>query len=280
MKRKKKMRPKRNITASDIVKALATRHSKDVFIPECKNGPTVFGPHSRMDVWAMKKSWSAPAIYGYEIKISRNDFFQDNKWHDYLSLCSDFYFVCPPKVISVSEVPEQAGLLWTSTNGTRLFNKKKAPHRDIDPPIELMFYVLMQYAPTGFNYEHEFWRYQNYNKDEFWRAWLEKKEINRDLGYKVKTALRAKIHKEILDVRSENKRLKSHMIELERLSVIADKVGLRLADWTDYETEVVKINQAFNRGKILYSVQELKRLSSHVNKAVEIIENGSPNVQA
>ena len=57
--------------ASDIIKLLEQRHSKDLFVPECKDGPTgSHGMHVRLDAWVMPKSWANPALRGYEVKIT------------------------------------------------------------------------------------------------------------------------------------------------------------------------------------------------------------------
>lgn len=70
----------RNYNSSAIVALLAARHVNDVFIPECKDGPTQSGSHLRMDAWAMNKSWAHPCAIGYEVKVTRADFIGDNKW--------------------------------------------------------------------------------------------------------------------------------------------------------------------------------------------------------
>ena len=88
-----------NITANKIQSLLAVKHSKDIFVPECKDGPTHTADHLRMDAWVMKRSWVRPLSIGYEIKISRQDFLNDQKWHSYLNYCNEFYFVCPAGLI-------------------------------------------------------------------------------------------------------------------------------------------------------------------------------------
>ena len=67
------------MNARDIVDLLSTKHSKDLFIPECKDGPTWGASHLRLDAWALTRSWASPCSYGYEIKVSRSDWMQDDK---------------------------------------------------------------------------------------------------------------------------------------------------------------------------------------------------------
>lgn len=51
-------------------------------------------------------------IKGYEFKISKADFKQNNKWGQYLSFCHSLTFVCPYKLIDKSELPANIGLLY------------------------------------------------------------------------------------------------------------------------------------------------------------------------
>lgn len=132
------------ITAQLITNLLAEKHSKDVFVPECKDGPSQFVDGSlRIDAWTMNRSWANACVTAYEIKISRSDFLADQKWHRYLPYCNAFYFVAPHGMIGRDELPKEAGLLQVAKTGTRLFTKKKAPRRDVQIPEELYRYILM-----------------------------------------------------------------------------------------------------------------------------------------
>lgn len=67
-----------------ITDLLIARHAGDVFVPECKNGSTWETYYSdqrllKLDGWAMKKSWKNPCMTGYEIKVDRSDFLNDEK---------------------------------------------------------------------------------------------------------------------------------------------------------------------------------------------------------
>lgn len=132
-----------DLSASILLKLLAQRHAEDVFIPECKDGPTHDRSHLRMDAWAMPRSWSRLAFYGYEIKASRSDWLRDNKLHLYLPLCTDLYVVAAPGVVLAAELPAGVGLLEAAKTGTRLFTRVKAAHREIVLPAELFAYIIM-----------------------------------------------------------------------------------------------------------------------------------------
>ncbi len=129
--------------AGSIIKLLEQKYSTETFISECKVGSTYDGGCPRMDFWVAHKTWGTPTCTGFEVKVARSDFLKDNKWQSYLPYCQAFYFVSPAKVIHAEEVPAEAGLLWTSTNGTCLFTKKKAPTRRIQVNPDVYHYVLM-----------------------------------------------------------------------------------------------------------------------------------------
>jgi len=136
-------RPK--LTADNLVDLLAVRHASDVFIPECKNGPTWAGTHRRLDAWVLITTWSPWTTIGYEVKISKSDYRQDEKWSEYLPYCHQFFFVCPPGIIRVDALPPNVGLIWTTQSGSGL-RVKFIPDRHEPNPDKLcllMSYVLM-----------------------------------------------------------------------------------------------------------------------------------------
>jgi hypothetical protein len=135
-------------TSDQISNLLATKHSQDVFVPECKNGET-WGVRDllRLDAWVLLRTYSPLTTIGYEIKVSRQDFEQDQKWVGYLGLCHMFYFVCPAGMIRSIDLPEQIGLIWVSQSG-QLHTKKKAERQqpDIEKQNRLLTYVVMARA--------------------------------------------------------------------------------------------------------------------------------------
>jgi hypothetical protein len=140
--------PSLRVDATHISNLLAAHHAEDVFVPECKNGPTqsVREKLRIFDAWVMLKSWSHWGTVGYEIKVSRSDFNQDQKWLEYLPYCHLFYFVCPGGLIRSTDLPPGIGLMWVSQNGSKLHTKVHAHRHEPDPAklIELMSYVLMR----------------------------------------------------------------------------------------------------------------------------------------
>lgn len=222
----------KRITTQTLLDLLLARHSKDLAIPECKSGPTHYAStFQKIDLWVMKKSWASPQTYGYEIKVSRNDFLRDDKWQNYLEFCSDLYFVAPPGVIEKEEVPADAGLLVSSNNGTRLYTKKKAPHRNVEIPDSIYRYVLM-------------WRTQvvresllKQDKKEYWKNWLKEKDEKKQLGYMVSGKIRRLVDERIEKVESENRWILAENKKFDKAREILSKLGILDVRQVEYNTE-------------------------------------------
>lgn len=209
--------------ASELIKMLALRHSKDVFIPECKDGPTQsVSRYLRMDAWAMNKSWAHPVAFAYEVKVSRSDFLQDNKWPAYLPLCNQFYFVAPAGLVDISELPAEVGLLTAAGKGDggRLITKKKAPHRDVQIPEEVYRYILMCRVQVADEKPLE-------TTEERWRNWLEKKSENRRLGYEVSKRIRERAS----ELEAENSHLKFENEQYADLKNVLAAMQVNIHDW-------------------------------------------------
>ena len=200
------------MTANQIVQLIAANHTQDVFITECKDGATWNREHLRLDAWAMNRSWKHMVMTGYEVKVSRGDFISDDKWPAYLPLCNQFYFVAPPGVIDKMELPAEAGLYEVSKTGSRLWKRKVAPHRTIEPPAKLLAYALMCRTDKGFD-----------NVD-YWRAWLAEKVEHRKLGYEVAKAIREHCER----LQEDNDLLAKANLNLEEAKKIVAAMGLNL----------------------------------------------------
>lgn len=205
------------VNAKQLEDLLASRHARDVFVPECKTGPTqgVDGMQ-RMDAWALKKSWAHPLAIAYEIKVSRQDFLSDNKWRGYLPFCNEFLFVAPPGVIETGEVADEAGLLVCSANATRLYRKKKAPYRDVEIPECLYRYILFSRVRVM----REWHDHPDHNSD-FWRQWLAGKRELKQLGWRVRGALRERLQEEI-----DRRDTKQHELERDNEQLAGVKTTL------------------------------------------------------
>lgn len=206
------------ITAKDIVSLLEVRHSRDVFFEEVNLG-SAHANCRRLDAWAMPRSWAKWTTHGYEIKVSRSDFVRDNKWHGYREHVENMWFVCPHGLIQPEELPEGVGLLWVAKTGSRLFTKRKAVRREANA-TETMIYLLMSRTRPhrGFASPQE-------EPAAYWRAWLERKEANREMGRVASQAIR----KRALELEYENAELRR---QNETLATVKRELqALRLDGW-------------------------------------------------
>lgn len=223
-------------SSEQIIALLRARHSEDVFVTECKDGPSqMANGFSRMDAWAMPRSWAHPAITAYEVKVSRSDFLRDDKWRNYLNCCNVLYFACAPGIISPDELPADVGLLEMSKTGGRLFTRKKAAYRDFTTieqirSLESVFrYVLMcraeirgEFAPKPKN-------------REFWERVLADKEEQKHYGHRLGRQIREMISRQIDEVKCENDKLKKLMESYEDHRAMLEKMGLsreHVAGWS------------------------------------------------
>jgi hypothetical protein len=204
-----------------ITRLLAMKHAKDVFVSQCKDGPTGSGL-SILDAWAMKRSWAHPLTIGYEIKVSRSDFVKDTKWQSYLDYCNEFYFVCPAGVIKRDEVGEHSGLLWVSNTGARVYTKKKAPYRDVDIPEALYRYILMCRAEIDGPEEAP---RQSRTRD-YWERWMAQAETDREFGHRVSKKIRQVVESRIRDVERRNADLLRRMEAYDDLMRFLESIGI------------------------------------------------------
>ena len=218
-----------------IQELLARKHSKDLYVPECKNGPTIWTSHSRIDGLAMKKSWSNLVFDGYEIKVSRSDFMNDDKWHAYLPMCNRLWFVCPSGLIQPNEVPPETGLMWASKNYTRLYRKKMAQHRKEDVDQYTLIYILMCRATV--QKESAVGEISAY-----WRHWLDEKKERKHLGHEVSVAIREQVRK----TQDENDRLVRQAEAVESVKQECAKCGI----------DVEKGNWAWEMQKMVISARD------------------------
>jgi hypothetical protein len=129
------------MTAQDITKLIHDRCRNKG--EHCFTELNIPGEKGRLDAWSIKPSWGKDQITGYEVKVNRHDFVQDDKWQRYLKTCNNFYFVCPTNLINISEVPESAGLFYVSEKLTVMQCKKKSPYREVDLDPSFLLGVLI-----------------------------------------------------------------------------------------------------------------------------------------
>lgn len=261
------------MTSNKILELLKQRHSKDVFVPECKDGPTwTKDGHRRLDAWVMTRSWSHFALIGYEIKVSRSDFLSDKKMRFYLPLCNAFYVVCPPGVVkSIDELPEGTGMLMPTSTGSRLLTKKRASFREIEPPIKLYEYVIMCRSKIT---SHPEW--EDLGSVEYWENWLKTKEVNHRLGELVSKGLSETIKKYRDEIAEENRDLKR---ENEKLQEVKEKLKQMEINPTESGWLIMHKLEEIEKGfadKLKFDLHHLKgsatSLIERINTVAELLD--------
>ena len=64
------IQPDTTTTAAKAVSLIVEKHTEDLVVTECKNGPTQGYNHSRMDVWVMRKSWVNMSAICYAVSYT------------------------------------------------------------------------------------------------------------------------------------------------------------------------------------------------------------------
>lgn len=244
------------VDAATLVTMLAQRHALDVFVGECKMGSSWNGC-KRLDAWAMLKTWSPFTTIGYEIKVSRSDFLKDNKWHEYLRTCHEFYFVCPRGLIDPAELPVHVGLLVTA--GSRLKVVRKSTRRDPEPAalVELMAYVLMSRTRTVANM-HEADGNQ-LDSLELWRDWLAQKADRQAVGHAASKRLREIVN----EARADKRHAES---ERDRLQGVKDTLA---ALGFDGNVSAHTVERAASRKPLLAALAYIKRQIRQIDLGID-----------
>lgn len=257
------------VTAQTLVAALERRHAKDIFVSECKNGPTHSTSHRRMDGWALLKTWSPVTAIGYEVKVSRSDWLRDEKIASYLPLCHLLYIVAPKGIVKLEELPPNVGLLEPVGDGTRLVARRKAARREVELPSDLFVYVLMSRTKitrdTNFPEDNRAYRT---NVLEEWLA---------DRAYRDRLAVYVsdKIRKKFDDQQRLLEKLDDRARSLESVKARIEELGFDTAkpvrDWEvrhKIEQVAAKVSPA-----LLHHLQEIERGAAVLRKELEGIRD-------
>jgi len=254
------------VTAGTVRSALRNRHRKEVFIEEVKNGRS-WGSNLRiMDAWALKLSWSPVATIGYEIKVSRQDFLQDNKWPNYLKLCHQLYFVAPKGLIAKEELPPEVGLL-ELLGKSRLVSRKKAPYRrEVNATQDfenLLLYLAMRCGPVQMRDEIE----DSVGPKAYWEKWLQSKRDDLDLGRDVGREMRRRV----LDLKVREDALETREAAVKTSEEFIREHGLKPDRHRFYlDSQLARLRQALPEG-LTYEMDLLaKRLTNAVERLKEM----------
>lgn len=255
----KKSRPT-SYASHQLLELLRCRHSDDVFIPECKDGPSQGGSHLRLDAWAMKKSWANECSYGYEIKVTRSDFQRDDKWHCYLPYCNQLYIVTPPGLVKPEELPADVGLVICTPKATKLYTLKPATHRAVQIPREFWMYVVMRLS--GWHSRPQQTREERIAE---WRVKLDTARTAVDLGYQISS----KIDRFVRDAEREATRAKELVAKYERLQSVLDTMGITADELRHMYDPAQRIKDLTAKvpPDFLSKVERFERMASNVEHA-------------
>lgn len=262
-----------DINSNHIKKLLKTKHLGDVFVPECKIGSATMQRNCQIfDAWVMNKSWANAKVTGYEIKISRSDYLNDNKYRGYLDYCNSLYFVCPPKIILPEEIDKDVGLIYVSKNCTRLYTKKKAPFRDVEIPESIFRYILMcrtEICDTNFNNLNIIYKQ---TKKEYWKKWLKEKKVDHRFGCQLGKTIRETINNEIDNVKTENSRVNSINEQLQSVKDFLNEIGVDMKRYGlrhVVERQLKMLDGIYPSGfkyKLESLIEDFKKISTTVEK--------------
>lgn len=244
------------VTSTDIKLALKEFHNgkPSYFITECKTCSTYFpDPQGllKFDGLAITKSYTKPNIIGYEIKVSRNDFLQDNKWHLYLQYCNEFYFVVPKGLVKKEELPDHVGLIYFNPDTNGLRTVKKALYRQIEEPVGVYKYIIFSRLEED--------RIPFYNdRAEYCKDYLEDKVVKSAIGQRLGT----KLAKDLEEAEKKLKSLQSVEKELQAwksVKKVLDKAGILPWRWWDNDSWVTDLELAIkDTSRLLTRLQDMQ----------------------
>lgn len=217
------------VRADQILHALSKRNEQDIFLTEVKTGPTYTGPELRkIDALSIKPSWASPCITAYEVKVSRSDFLNDEKWPAYREVSHRFYWACPAGLIRPDEVAVDCGLIWYNPETGGLGTRKKALFRHIELPPLLLYYIVL--SRLGPQERHPFFS----SRREFFEAYVQDKADRLQLGIMVGPRLVKQVteaNNRAGKAESRGNILKDELALWEKVQVILKEHGIRTDQW-------------------------------------------------
>lgn len=152
-------------------------------------------------------------------------------------------------------------------SGTKLLTKKVAPRRQIPPPVNLLFYVLMCRShidgPAAGREEIP--------STAHWRSWLEKREEEREIGHRVSAALRQRYDKEVLAVRHKQMELEGRIKRADEVLAVAKELGIEY--WWGLSDLIRKMRPMASPlvidENLLFRLQDAERAIGEVLKKID-----------
>lgn len=262
------------VTSFDIKEALALLHYKEFFITECKNGSTYFPPAQgllKFDGLAIDKSWTKPKVTVYEIKVSRGDFLQDNKWHLYLQYCHEFYFVVPTGLVKKTELPDGVGLKYYNPETKAIRTVKKALYRsDVEISADMLMYIIMNRLDSD--------RIPFYgdNRLDYAKAYIENKADKKYVG----NTLSSRLAKDLQEAYKELDRIKHNKDKIDLFyrieKVLKNRGVIRWGYWRNEDELIEALDKALSR-EYPKELDDIRQRLEYDLKAIDEIKEGYAN---
>lgn len=254
------------VRADQVKHALANRHTDDLFLTEVKTGQTWNNKELlKFDALAMKRSWANPCITGYEVKVSRGDFLQDQKWPGYMAYCNKFSFVCPKGLITKDELPDNVGLIYYYPDTGALRSERPPKHRMIDIPPEMYMYMLMSRIEPD---RHPFFSSQREMMQAYVADKVERARLGSDVGSKMASEIR-ELRKKVKDVDWEKERLKRDSELVQEVRELLSNYGIHLGGWNNWQDD---LKQRLSTGVNPQVITTLTRLVNEAEHLQQLIK--------
>ncbi len=253
------------VSAHEVKHALGIKHQSDFFLTEVKNGSTWSNDNlAIMDALAIKKSWSKPCLTGYEVKVSRQDFLNDDKWPIYKEYCHRFYFACPKGLIEPNELPDDVGLIWFNPEKKTLYTRKKSKFRHIEMPTDMFYYIILSRMD---NDRHPFFS----SKRECLEKYVEDKTDKRELGRRVSSKLIQEMndmHSRLEKLEREAKKNSEALEQNKKVIEIMRKHGMSPYRW-NFEVELDKALNTSVPPNFLETLNTIRNASNQLSNMVK-----------
>ncbi len=259
------------ISTSQILSLLADKHSKDCFVPECKNGET-WGARDllKIDAWVLRRSYSPLTILGYEIKTSRQDFEQDQKWTGYLDLCHELYFACPAGLIRATDLPSRVGIVWASKDKLHTKHKAERVEPDIKKLNALLIYLLMSRCKIVANM-NEIYDSPPKDKIQQIREFLEGENSKKELAYFVRGHIRelaTALGKKEADLSYRENYVKQFEQHLTRLGITWDSTSNNWHDNQMVDNAIGQLKQSLD----VWTLRNMKETARKMTDIADLLE--------
>ncbi|RUT48786.1 DNA repair protein MmcB-related protein [Paenibacillus anaericanus] len=237
-----------------------------MFLTEVKTGRTYDNNELlKFDALAMKPSWANPCLTGYEVKVSRSDFMQDQKWPGYMAYCNKFSFVCPKGLIQKEELPEEVGLIWYYPDTGALRTIRPAKHRLVEIPSDIYQYMLMSRIDPD---RHPFFG----SRREMLEAYVEDRVNRKSLGKEVGSKLANELYearKQLDENQWEYNNLKSESELMGTVRTVLAEYGIRIYKYNDWQSQ---IRQRMTTGVNPQMIKLLNEVTENAEKLKMMVE--------